>query len=47
MAVGVVAIRLGMMRLVSCVGDRAIWWQIYLCATSGVVVGEQGWPLCM
>src|SRR6266702_2048021 len=38
--------RLGTMGLVSCMGDGAVQWQIRLRATSDVVVGEQGWPLC-
>src|SRR6266702_597233 len=45
--VGVAAVtRLGMMGLVSCVGDGAVQWQIRLCAASDVVVGEQRWPSC-
>ncbi len=40
------ATRLGTMGSVSCVGDRAMQWQIRLCAASDVVVGEQGWPSC-
>src|SRR6266702_2856876 len=39
--------RLGITGLVSCVGDRAMQWQIRLHATSDVVVGEQGWPSCV
>ncbi len=38
--------RLGMMGLVSCIGDGAMQWQIHLHAMSGVVVDEWGWPLC-
>src|SRR6266571_7010123 len=38
--------RLGTMGLVSCVGDRAVWWQIRLHAVSDVVVSERGWPSC-
>ncbi len=36
------ATRLGTMGSVSYVGDRAMWWQIRLCATSDVVVSERG-----
>jgi len=39
--------RLGTTGLVSCMGDRAMQWQIHLCAVSGVMVGKWGWPLCM
>ncbi|SRR6266702_841689 len=31
---------------VSCVGDRAMWWQIHLRAMSDVVVSKWGWPSC-
>src|SRR6266702_1593875 len=45
--VGVAAVtRLGTMGSVSCMGDRAVQWQIHLHAVSDVVVGKQGWPLC-
>ncbi len=44
--VGVSATRLGTTGLVSCMGDGAMRWQIRLCAVSGVVVGEWGWPSC-
>ncbi len=44
---GALATRLGMTGSVSCVGDRAVRWQIHLCAVSGVVVGEQVWPSCV
>ncbi len=39
--------RLGLMGLVSCMGDRVVPWQVGLCVAKGVMVGEQGWPLCM
>src|SRR6266702_1375042 len=38
--------RLGTTGSVSCVGDRAVWWQIRLHAASDVVVSEWGWPSC-
>src|SRR6266581_1695331 len=41
------ATRLGTTGSVSCVGDRAVWWQICLRATSDVVVSKQGWPSCV
>src|SRR6266702_6085369 len=41
-----VATRLGTTGSVSCVGDRAMRWQIRLLAVSDVMVGKQGWPSC-
>src|SRR6266702_1030408 len=46
-AAGVAATRLGITGSVSCMGDGAVRWQIRLCAASGVMVGERGWPSCV
>ena len=41
------ATRLGLMGSVSCVGDGVMLWQVGLHVMKGVMVGKQGWPLCM